>query len=91
MARRPKTDPGGAAIPSIEEAERYAFSEQEQRFLDMHPRHAVIGTPAQVTRALKELVDRFALDELAIVSITYDFNARRRSYELIAAAWARGS
>jgi alkanesulfonate monooxygenase SsuD/methylene tetrahydromethanopterin reductase-like flavin-dependent oxidoreductase (luciferase family) len=51
------------------------------------PRAAVLGTPAQVKEQLLEVAERFDADELVIVTITYDFAARCRSYELLAEAW----
>ena len=37
---------------------------------------------------LLELTERFNVDEVVAVTITYDFEARKRSYELLAEAFA---
>src|SRR6266508_4112419 len=47
-------------------------------------RRAIVGTPATVRARLEALAEAYAADELMIVTITHDHQARRRSYELIA-------
>jgi luciferase family oxidoreductase group 1 len=47
---------------------------------------AIVGTAAQVAARLRELQEKFALDEIVINTWTHDPAARHRSYELIAAA-----
>ena len=48
----------------------------------------VVGTAGQVKRRLLEIAERHGVDELLLVTITHDFEARLRSYELIAQAFA---
>jgi len=79
-------EPG--AIPSVEEAEQYRYSEHERAVLAAHPRHVIRGSPARVRAELLALAERFQVDELMILTITYDFEARCRSYALLAEAWA---
>jgi luciferase family oxidoreductase group 1 len=79
--------PNGGPLPSVEEAENYAYSPQDLSTMRAFPRAAVLGTPAQVKEQLLEVAERFDADELVIVTITYDFAARCRSYELLAEAW----
>jgi alkanesulfonate monooxygenase SsuD/methylene tetrahydromethanopterin reductase-like flavin-dependent oxidoreductase (luciferase family) len=43
-----------------------------------------IGTPAQVGDRLRALAERLGIDEIAVLTWTYDQAARRRSYELLA-------
>jgi luciferase family oxidoreductase group 1 len=47
----------------------------------------VWGSPARVRSKLEEMAEALALDELMIVTITYDHAARVRSYELLAEAF----
>lgn len=82
------TKPEPGSIPSVEEAENYHYSEHELAALAANPRHFVIGAPARVKEELLALVEEYGLDELMIVTITYDFEARCRSYELLAEIWA---
>lgn len=81
-------------IPSVEEAELYPYTDEELTFSRRYRRQMVLGAPEQVIERLEELARRFDVDELVVVSITHDFKARCRSYELLAQArdrlWASG-
>jgi luciferase family oxidoreductase group 1 len=61
-------------------------------FFEDHPppagRRAVVGSPATVREGLEEVVAAYGADEAMIVTITYEHEARRRSYELVAGAFA---
>ncbi|MDO5033783.1 MAG: LLM class flavin-dependent oxidoreductase [Actinomycetaceae bacterium] len=48
----------------------------------------VVGTPEQAVEFLDEFVEQFKLDELIVVSYAWDPQLRRRSYRLLAEAWA---
>jgi alkanesulfonate monooxygenase SsuD/methylene tetrahydromethanopterin reductase-like flavin-dependent oxidoreductase (luciferase family) len=47
-------------------------------------RRAIIGSPATVRGGLEEVAAEYGADELVVLTITHDHEARRRSYELIA-------
>ena len=47
-------------------------------------RRAVVGSPATVRAGLEAVAEEYGTDELMLLTITYDHEARRRSYELIA-------
>jgi luciferase family oxidoreductase group 1 len=49
-------------------------------------RRAIVGSPANVAPQLLEVADEYGAEELFVVTITHDHQARRRSYELIADA-----
>ena len=51
-------------------------------------RKAIVGSSEQVAARLKELAKGLELDELVVVTWTYDPAPRRRSYELLAKAFA---
>jgi alkanesulfonate monooxygenase SsuD/methylene tetrahydromethanopterin reductase-like flavin-dependent oxidoreductase (luciferase family) len=69
------------AVPPIETA--LAFFETHE---PPAGRRAVVGSPATVRAGLEEVVGAYGADEAMIVTITYDHEARRRSYELVANA-----
>lgn len=77
----------GAAVPPPEEGEAYAYNEQEIAFLDNKFQQSAIGDPAQVRQKLEQMGHDFGTDEIMTVSITYDFQARLRSYTLLAQAF----
>ncbi len=76
-------------VPSVEEAAAAAlgWTQAEQARVERNRRRQVVGTPDQVRAQLEALAADFGVDELVIVSICYDFAARLRSYELLAAAF----
>ncbi len=75
------------AVPPPEKA--LAFLEREGK-LDgsSSGRRAVIGTPQAVRAGLEELAAQYGAEEVIVVTITHDHAARRRSYELLADAFA---
>ncbi len=58
----------------------------ERAGLDHALRYAVVGAPDTVRRGLAALVAETAADELMVAAQVYDQAARRRSYEIVAAA-----
>lgn len=73
-------------IPSPEQAEA-EFAEAGIRPADLRDDPRVIaGDPEHVRAELLALAERYEVDELMIVTVTHSFEARVRSYELIAEA-----
>jgi len=71
-------------FPSPEEAAQHHLTEQEQRLLSGIEKRAIVGTPEKVHERLSELATAHGAEELVIVTITYDYASRLRSYELLA-------
>jgi luciferase family oxidoreductase group 1 len=74
-------------FPSVQEASEYPYSEAELSRLAQTRGRTIAGDPEQVRRKLLEVADKYEVDELKIVTITHEFDARLRSYELIAHAF----
>jgi luciferase family oxidoreductase group 1 len=75
------------AVPPPEKAIKYLRSigqPTDHGFTD--GRRGVLGSPAKVAAQLNEVGDAYGADEVIVVTITYDHEARKRSYELIAEA-----
>lgn len=74
-------------VPSPEKA--LAFLAKEGVSPDSVPvgRRLIVGTPEKVRGMLEQVVADYGADELFIVNIVYDHEARKRSYELIARAF----
>lgn len=81
------SSPKGPTIPTVEEAEAFPYTEQQLAFLEQSRKQRVVGTPEQVKKKLEAMVEKFDADELIIVTITYSFEARCKSYQLLADAW----
>jgi luciferase family oxidoreductase group 1 len=74
-------------VPTLEEAEQHAYSNEERRYVLSQRDRAVIGGPEKCRRELTALAERYAADELMALTITGDYASRLRSYELLASAF----
>lgn len=74
-------------FPSPDEARDYPFTDQELRLLKSIENRAIVGTAHQVRERLVALADAHGAEELVVVTITYDYVSRLRSYELLAEAF----
>ena len=72
-----------ALIPP-DEAAAMQYSAPEQAVIDALRKKAFVGTGPQVATKLKDLAATLELDELVVVTWTYDPVPRHRSYELLA-------
>jgi luciferase family oxidoreductase group 1 len=72
------------AVPPPEDALRFLAAEERRSSGSRSERRAVVGSPATVRDELREVVARYGAEEAIIVTITYEHEARRRSYELLA-------
>jgi luciferase family oxidoreductase group 1 len=81
----------GIRLPLMppEQAER-PYSAAELATAEKLRRKAIVGTSDEVTVRLKDLASKLELDELVIVTWTYDPAPRHRSYELLAEAFGMG-
>ena len=75
-------------FPSPEEAKDYPFTDQELALLRTVQRRSIVGTPEQVRTGLLQLAETHDAEELVVVTITYDYASRLKSYELLAKAFA---
>lgn len=72
------------AVPPPEEALKF-LAEDERRGSDPRSqRRSVLGSPATVRAQMEEVVESYGAQEAIVVCITYEHDARRRSYELLA-------
>ena len=69
-------------VPPVEKALRFLDGEGPPR-----SRRLVYGAPAVVRARLEEVAEAYAADELMLVNVMHDHEARRRSYELVAEAF----
>jgi luciferase family oxidoreductase group 1 len=75
-------------VPSPEKALRWLAEQGLPTDATPSGRRAIVGSPAIVRAGLEALAAEYGADEVMIVTITYDHEARRRSYELVAEAFA---
>jgi len=67
-------------IPPVDQAEGYAQSRPKRQ----SSRRFVVGSPATVRAGLEQAAEEYGVDEILLLTITYEHDARRRSYELVA-------
>lgn len=70
-------------FPNEKTYSEYEFTFEEKMLIEFRRKSAVIGDPETVSIKLKEMVKKFAIHELTIVTITSDFEDRKKSYRLI--------
>jgi alkanesulfonate monooxygenase SsuD/methylene tetrahydromethanopterin reductase-like flavin-dependent oxidoreductase (luciferase family) len=75
------------AFPSPEEALAYPYSDADRAQIRAISARSISGTPGVVREKLERLAASYGAEELNILTITYDFAARVRSYQLISEAF----
>jgi luciferase family oxidoreductase group 1 len=75
-------------IPSPEEALAYPYTEQELSAVRAYQQLQIVGTPDVVRKRIEALAARTQADEIMVTTVTHDYEARLRSYRLLAAAFA---
>ncbi len=77
-----------APIASVTDAMRILRDEGRDPLAPSRGRREIVGTADQVRDGIVALADEYGASEVIIVTITHDDDARRRSYELLAGAFA---
>ncbi|HEV2785611.1 MAG TPA: LLM class flavin-dependent oxidoreductase [Solirubrobacteraceae bacterium] len=85
LARRGKVTPVPPVDTALRFIERQALAGPERIALGKRMLH---GSPATVCSALRDLAAAYGSDELLVVSVTHEHETRRRSYDLLAEAFA---
>ncbi|WAA10064.1 LLM class flavin-dependent oxidoreductase [Fervidibacillus albus] len=70
--------------PSIEKALSYQYSRYELARIRENRKRMIVGSPGKVKEELYKLSERFQTNEVMLVTITYDFKDKLKSFELIA-------
>jgi luciferase family oxidoreductase group 1 len=80
----------GIRLPLVspEEAAKHDYTAGDMERIDALRRKAFVGTGERVAERLRDEATRLELDELVIVTWTFDPLARQRSYQLLAEAFA---
>jgi luciferase family oxidoreductase group 1 len=74
----------GPLLPPDEAVRPY--SDAEEAYRQQLRRKALVGTGEQVARKLQALADELQVEEVVVITWTWDPQAQRRSYELLAQA-----
>jgi len=76
------------AVPTQEEAERRAYSEQELAHIRSQRPRLVHGSAATCKAKLEAIATQYAVDEVMVLTITGSYATRMESYERLAGAFA---
>ena len=82
-------DLGQGLIPP-HDAASYSLGEDARRYLDGLKQSYIDGSPEQVREGIAKVAERYATDDVSIVTNCYAFEDRARSYELVAEAFGVG-
>lgn len=75
------------AVPPPEKALRFLAADDAGAGQPRSERRALVGAPEKVRDQLREVAASYGAEEVIVVSITYEHEARRHSYELLAQAF----
>jgi luciferase family oxidoreductase group 1 len=77
-------------LPSIEEAQAYPYTDPDRALIARDRSKLFVGSPATVLQQLEPLIAATQADELMVMTATFDHDARKRSYSLLAEAFGLG-
>lgn len=77
-----------APVPTLIEAHAHRYTDRERAYIASQRSRIVLGSPDTVKARLEQLAAQYRADELLLLTITGDYASRRRSYELMAEAFA---
>jgi luciferase family oxidoreductase group 1 len=76
--------------PTPEDADAYPYTAADLARIERRKGTSIVGTPEQVKQGIEALAARFGAAEVMVLTICHDFEARVRSYELVAEAFGLG-
>ncbi|ALX47138.1 LLM class flavin-dependent oxidoreductase [Lentibacillus amyloliquefaciens] len=75
---------GDGKVPTVSEAQNYNYSDEEKEKLRNMTNKQIFGNPHEVKKQLEQLQASYDVDEWMVVTITHSYEARKKSYELLA-------
>ncbi|MGV2965441.1 LLM class flavin-dependent oxidoreductase [Paenibacillus sp. FSL H8-0317] len=76
-----------SSFPSLETVNNYPFTAMEMEQIRQRRSFSIVGTPDQVKDKITAMAERHEADEVIIASAVHSFEARLRSFGLIAEAF----
>ncbi len=74
-------------VPSIKEVQSKEFTEDERTTIKQNRKRCIVGTPDKVKKELLNLQELYQTDEFMVITNIHDFEAKKKSYQLIAKAF----
>ena len=82
-----RTRGGFMPFPSPGEADEFDYTDREIRFIAANRSRSLYGDPDQCRNILTGMAETYGTNEIMVLTITHDPEARCRSYELLADAF----
>ncbi|WP_164214875.1 LLM class flavin-dependent oxidoreductase [Virgibacillus sp. YIM 98842] len=76
----------GTVVQSPEQVRKRPFTRDELETIRHNRKRAIIGTPEMVKQKLLKLQEDYQIDEFMIITNIHDFEAKKKSYQLVADA-----
>lgn len=76
-----------AGTPSVEEAMNYPYTPYDRLRIRENRNRMIVGNPNQVKQRILDLSEEYHTEEFMIVTITFDLEAKLKSYRLLAEAF----
>lgn len=70
-------------VPSVADAQKYDFSNEEKQKITAMRQNMIIGDPSKVRDEVTALQAQYGADEMMVVTITHDIEAKFESYRLL--------
>lgn len=74
-------------VPSVERALQYPYSEYDRYRIEENRNRMIVGTPDQVKQQILKLSQEYNTKEFMIATMTHEFEAKLKSYQLLAKAF----
>lgn len=70
-------------LPSVSEAKAYPYSKKDWEEIRKGGMPKIVGSPETISKKLRPYIDSGVIDELMILTMVHDTEARKKSYKLI--------
>ncbi len=77
-------------LPSVEEALAYPYTDAERASIARNRSRLFVGSPTSVMQKIAPMIAASKADEVMVITATYDHDARKTSYSLLAEAFGIG-
>jgi luciferase family oxidoreductase group 1 len=74
-------------LPSVEQALAYPYTEADRASIARNRSKLFVGSPATIMQKIMPLISDSQADEVMVITATYDHDARKQSYRLMADAF----
>ncbi|HEX8185566.1 MAG TPA: LLM class flavin-dependent oxidoreductase [Blastocatellia bacterium] len=78
-------------LPGVAEARAYPYTDFEREIIRANRARLFVGSPATIRNRLLRFAEQAGVGEIMITTMIHDHEARRRSYALLASAFALSS